>query len=82
MKQIFTDLGLSKIQTITNDVPYAAFFKNTIRLPTYEIVGDTFTSIIDTSFSFAGEWDDGYIESPLIGSFRLMDFIALESAFG
>ncbi len=68
MKQIFTDLGLSKIQTIASDLPYVAFFKkHDPNYPTYEIVGDTFTSIIDTSFAFAGEWDNGYIESPLIG---------------
>ncbi|HYV95785.1 MAG TPA: C25 family cysteine peptidase [Chitinophagales bacterium] len=68
MKQIFTDLGLSKIQTITSDVPYVAFFKkHDPDYPIYEVVGDTFTSIIDTNFNFSGEWNDGYIESPLIG---------------
>jgi hypothetical protein len=64
----FTNLGLTKIAEIDKVVPYVAFFrKGDPNFPKYEVVGDTFTSIIDTSFSFVGHWDNGYISSPLIG---------------
>jgi hypothetical protein len=64
----FTNLGLSKIAEIDGVVPYAAFLrKGDVNYPVQEVVGDTFTSIIDTSFSFTGQWNSGFIESPLIG---------------
>jgi len=66
--QHFTNLGLSKITNIHSVVPYVAFLrKGDPTYPVHEVVGDTFTSIIDTSFTFTGHWDNGYIESPLIG---------------
>lgn len=67
-KQAFTNLGLSQIQNVGATQPYVAFFKkHSPDYPVYEITGDTITSVIDTSFNFTGEWDNGYIESPLIG---------------
>lgn len=64
----FTNLGLTKIAQINKVVPYVAFFrKGDPDFPKYEVVGDTFTSIIDTTFSFVGHWDNGYIQSPVIG---------------
>jgi hypothetical protein len=68
MMSYFTDLGLSKITQINSIVPYTFFLKkNDASYPVYEVVGDTFTSIIDTNFSIVGNWDRGYVESPLIG---------------
>lgn len=68
MMQYFTDLGLTKINTIETAVPYVAFLKkNDPDYPVYEVAGDTFNSIIDTSFAIEGNWDQGYIQSPLIG---------------
>ncbi len=64
----FNELGLTQINSITDIVPYVAFLKkNDPDYPVYEVVGDTFTSIIDTNFSITGNWDRGFIESPLIG---------------
>jgi hypothetical protein len=68
MKSYFTDLGLTKINTINTTVPYVFFLKkNDFSYPVYEVVGDTFNSIIDTNFAITGNWDRGYVESPLIG---------------
>jgi len=57
------------------------FKKHDPNYPMTEIVGDSFTSIIDTNFNFSGEWNDGYIESPQIGPAASWDFISLESTF-
>jgi hypothetical protein len=68
MKSYFTDLGLTKVNTINSVVPYTFFLKkNDSTYPVYEVVGDTLTSVIDTNFAIVGNWDQGYIESPLIG---------------
>ncbi|MEP7128383.1 MAG: hypothetical protein ABI729_05925, partial [Chitinophagales bacterium] len=68
MMKYFTDLSLTKITTINTAVPYVAFLKkNDPTYPVYEVVGDTFNSIIDTGFVIQGNWDQGFIESPLIG---------------
>lgn len=68
MMKYFTDLNLTKITTVETAVPYVAFLKkNDPDYPVYEVIGDTFNSIIDTSFAIQGHWDQGYIESPLIG---------------
>ena len=68
MMKYFTDLNLSQLTTIDAAVPYVAFLKkNDPSYPVYEVVGDTFNSIIDTSFAIQGNWDQGFIESPLIG---------------
>ncbi|MGB3073692.1 MAG: C25 family cysteine peptidase, partial [Chitinophagales bacterium] len=68
MMKYFTDLNLTKITTIDSAVPYVAFLKkNDPSYPVYEVVGDTFNSIIDTGFVIKGNWDQGFMESPLIG---------------
>ncbi|MBA3647618.1 MAG: hypothetical protein H0W62_03550 [Chitinophagales bacterium] len=68
MLNAFTKLGLTKITSIDSIVPYVFFLKkNDFRYPVYEVVGDTFTSILNPSFVITGHWDQGSIESPLIG---------------
>ncbi|MEO6168409.1 MAG: C25 family cysteine peptidase [Chitinophagales bacterium] len=68
MMKYFTDLNLTQITTIDEAVPYVAFLKkNDPDYPVYEVFGDTFNSIIDTNFAIQGNWDQGFIESPLIG---------------
>ncbi|MCS6991225.1 MAG: C25 family cysteine peptidase [Chitinophagales bacterium] len=64
----FNQLGLTQINNIDQPAPYAFFLKkNDPSYPIYEIAGDTFTDIIDTTFQIVGKWTTGFIESPLIG---------------
>lgn len=68
MMKYFTDLNLTQINNIETAVPYVAFLKkNDPNYPIYEVVGDTFNSIIDTNFAIQGNWDQGFIQSTLIG---------------
>lgn len=68
MMKYFTDLNLTQINNIETAVPYVAFLKkNDPNYPIYEVVGDTFNAIIDTNFAIQGNWDQGFIQSTLIG---------------
>lgn len=61
-------MGATMIDTISQFVPYVLFSqKGNPLYPTTEIVGDSMTQIIDTSFYITGQWYQGYIESPVIG---------------
>lgn len=67
----FNQLGLTQVNNIDQPAPYAFFLKkNDPSYPIYEIAGDTFTDIIDTTFQIVGKWNSGFIESPLIGPAR------------
>ncbi|MCS6917775.1 MAG: C25 family cysteine peptidase [Chitinophagales bacterium] len=67
----FHQLGLTQVDDIKQPAPYAFFLKkNSSSYPIYEIAGDTFTDIIDTTFQIVGKWTTGFVESPLIGPAR------------
>jgi len=64
----YTDLGAIEIANIDSERAYVSFFKkNSSTYPFYEVVGASVGSIINPSFNIVGQWDQGYIESPLIG---------------
>ena len=68
MKDAFHTIGGMDLDTITTTEPYVLFSKKgSPNYPATEIIGDSFSAIIDTSFIIQGAWDRGYLETPLIG---------------
>lgn len=68
LEAAFATIGAQALDTITMLKPYVLFAKKgDASYPVYEVVGDTFTSILDTSFNIVGSWETGYIESTQIG---------------
>ena len=68
LESAFQTIGASAIDTLTEAVPYVLFAKKgDASYPVYEIVGDTFTSVIDTSFNITGSWSTGFVSTKPVG---------------
>jgi len=68
MENAFATIGGIHLDTLSVTRPFVLFCKKgSSAYPMTEIIGDTFTSIIDTNFVIQGAWDRGFIETPLIG---------------
>jgi hypothetical protein len=66
-KQAFHSIGAILIDTLKSNLPYVLFGrKNEPGYPAKEIIVPQ-SKVIDTSFTIVGKWDNGFVESPLIG---------------
>ncbi len=60
-------LALDGVETLGYPVPFGFFCKKGDLSTAQMVVGDTISSLIDTTFSFQGLWNNGFATSPLIG---------------
>ncbi len=68
LKNAFHTIGAQDLDTITTNRPYVLFSKKgDSNYPVYEIVGSSFSSVIDTTFKIIGQWNKGNISSVKIG---------------
>ncbi len=59
--------ALDYVDTLGYPVPFVFFCKKGDLSTAQMVIGDTVNSLIDTTFSFQGLWDNGFVNSTLIG---------------
>jgi len=59
--------GLDGVDTLGYPVPFGFFCKKGDPANAQLVVGDTISTMIDTTFAFQGLWNNGFATTPLIG---------------